>query len=205
MDNGKLFLFNYYWKIFSKTNLESDSKFSEIQKHSLLGKKLLKLSEDYSVQLDRNDNLKTIYFRNKIPLELNAENILFLKFMKFHSGFVEFNQLFKREGFDKLELDENALKDYISQKFYVCLEKSKREYKTKINDLSDFQVISNICVKERLMYFNYLIDNGLDRKIARNYINEEYMRVFRNRKVLPNLRNDLRNICVNKLFEVYSK
>jgi hypothetical protein len=123
--------------------------------------------------------------------------------MKFHSGFVEFNNMFKQ--FEKYQIDESAMKDYISQRFYICLEKSKREYKSKIGELTDFQLISNICVKERLMYFNYLVDNSIERKIARNYINEEYMRVLRNRKALPNLRNELRDVNLSKLIEVYSK
>jgi hypothetical protein len=204
MDNGKLFLFNYYWKLFNKTNSNNDDNYSYIQNHILFGRKLINLSKIYSIKVDREDNLKAIFF-NQLPLDLSSENLLFLKFMKFHSGFVEFNNLFKPNRLDKIDVDEIALKDYISQKFYVCLEKSKREYKENINDLSDFQIISNICVKERLMYFNYLVDNNIERKIARNYINEEYMRVFRNKKRLPNLKNDLKGIDIGKMVEVYTR
>src|SRR5690606_12430338 len=103
--------------------------------------------------LDKENKVSGLIYNN-IPLDYSGDNYLFLKYMKFHSGFLKFNEWYTPNKLENMEIDESVLNDYIAKNFYVCLEKSKRSIKDQVSKLTDFQLISNICVKERLTFFN---------------------------------------------------
>ena len=205
--------FNFYWKNFIK-----DPKIFE--GHNLVGKKLMKLSEDYFISKNKNLNskdnntrnfderVKQIFYKGLIPLDPSAENYLFMKFIKFHFGFLQFINWYEPNRFDKLFVDDNLIKDYLLKNFYVCLEKNKRELKEKLNTLTDFQIISNVCVKERLTLYNYFIENGISQEEAKIFINRQYMVVIKNSNRLPdfskekNLNGDVR---IQNIMEAYIK
>ena len=189
-DKEKIFIYKFYIDLFNSVNTDANKM---LDKHFILAKKLLNLSNDFTIK-SKEEKVNSIFFRN-VQLDLSAENYLFLKFMKFHSGFLKFNELYSQV--ENIEIDENILNEFISRQFFVCLEKSKRNLKDKVKDFSDFQIISNICVKERLMFFNYLTDKGTQRKMARDFINSEYMKVFRGQAKVPSL-NETKKINLNE-------
>jgi hypothetical protein len=86
--------------------------------------------------------------------------------------------------------------------FMVCLEKNRRELKDKIANYSDFQLISNICVKERLTLFNFLVECEISNKDAKEFINRQYMNILRNKIYTPVLKIDKK---VEDYFNIYSK
>ena len=53
------------------------------------------------------------------------------------------------------------------------------------------------------MFFNYLTDKGTQRKMARDFINSEYMKVFRGQAKVPSL-NETKKINLNEILQVYS-
>ena len=190
--------FNFYWKNFIK-----DPKIFE--NHNLIGKKLMRISEDYYIASNKNERsqnsnqfsqkffeekVKNIFYKNLIPLDPSADNYLFMRFLKFHLGFVQFIQWYEPNGFNRLLIDDILIKDFLLKKFYVCLEKNKRELREKLNTLTDFQLISNVCVKERLTLYNYFIENEVHPTDAKKFINSQYMLVLRNSKRSPDFSNE---------------
>jgi len=206
--------FNFYWKNFIK-----DPKIFE--NHNLIGKKLMKLSEDYfisknknlnnstdKIEINNDERVKQIFYRGLIPLDPSAENYLFMKFLKFHFGFIKFINWYEPNRFDKLLIDENLIKDYLLKNFYVCLEKNKRELKEKLNTLTDFQIISNVCVKERLSLYNYFTENGISQEEAKNYINRQYMVVIKNSNRPPDFSREKNlngTVKIENIMEGYMK
>lgn len=202
--------FNFYWKNFIK-----DPKIFE--SHNIIGKKLLKLSDDYFIAKNKNEKIqpnnfdekiKQIFYRNMIPLDPSADNYLFLKFMKFHLSFLQFINWYQPNNFDKLIIDDILIKDYVMKNFYVCLEKSKRELRDKLNKLTDFQIVSNVCIKERLTLYNYFIDNEVSSNEAKNFINKQYMIVIRNSNKAPDFSKEKHlndEIRIENLMQAYVK
>jgi hypothetical protein len=201
-DNDKILALKFYTNLFQDFNTDSNIN-TMFEKHTILFKKLLNISNEYTLKT-KEEKVNSIYYKN-IPLDTSADNLLFMKYIKFHSGFLKFNEWYRPNNFDKIEIDEQILNDYIAKQFYVCLEKNKRHLKDKVKELSDFQLISNICVKERLTFFNFLMDKGTQRKLARNFINMEYIRLFRDSNYLPNLSREIKNIELSNILQVYSK
>lgn len=208
-------LFNFYWR-----NFVSDPKI--LENHPLIGKRLLKFSEEYFIVKNHNKNttennsfdskdstksvpINKILYKNLIPLDLSSENYLFTKFLKFHLGFVKFSQWYKPNDFNKLEVNETIMKDYLTKTLLVCLDKSKKNLKEKLNTISDFQLISNTCIKERLTLYNFMIEFEIDPSYAREFINVIYMKSYRNKSYVPDLSNETKNIDVDSLLKIYVK
>jgi hypothetical protein len=206
-------LFNFYWK-----NFVTDPKI--LENHPLLGKKLMKLSEEFFVVANKNKNLEIennlgsvdknfpvnkILYKNLIPLDLSSENYLFTKFLKFHFGFVKFSQWYKPNDFSKLEVNDTIMKDYLSKNLLVCLDRSKKELKEKINTLSDFKLISNTCIKERLSLYNFMIEFDIEPSAAKEFINIMFMKAYRNKAYNPDLSSETKNINLESLLKIYSK
>ena len=181
----------------------------------------MKLSEDYfisknknlnnstdKIEINNDERVKQIFYRGLIPLDPSAENYLFMKFLKFHFGFIKFINWYEPNRFDKLLIDENLIKDYLLKNFYVCLEKNKRELKEKLNTLTDFQIISNVCVKERLSLYNYFTENGISQEEAKNYINRQYMVVIKNSNRPPDFSREKNlngTVKIENIMEGYMK
>jgi hypothetical protein len=214
---NKELIFDFYWKLFQKKNPDG----SGFENHPLVGKKLLSLSEEFYIMKDKistspssskltesDFNVKSIFYKKFIPIDLSPNNLLFLKFMKFHLGFLKFNDWYSANNFKDLEIDLNLMREYLTKGFFVCLEKNKRTLKTEINTMTDFQIISNICIKERLTLFNFMVSNTeLNSTDIKNFINRQYMQVFRNRNYLPVLNEvvNIKNVTIDDYIEVYKK
>ena len=227
----KTLLYDYYLNIILSSNIDKN-KF--IKMHPLVISNILKLSNDYILaerknrkgliedNTIRNSELKfdidTILYKNFLPLDVSAKNYLYLKLLKFHFGMRQFLEIYSTYQFDKLHIDDSLMNDYLNKKFIVCLDNSKKELRNKVNELSDFQIISNICVKERLTLYNFL--NGemnLKKTEIKNYINNQYIKVLRNRKDYTieadikhvknkiEFSNELKNITIDDIITPYSK
>src|SRR5689334_19223422 len=105
-DKDKIFIYKFYLDLFNDTNYDSDVN-KMLDKHFILAKKLLNLTNDYTIK-SKEEKVDSIFFRNT-QLDLSADNYLFLKFMKFHSGFLKFNEWYKLNNFENIEIDENIL------------------------------------------------------------------------------------------------
>jgi hypothetical protein len=199
------FLFKFYWK-----NLISDPKI--FQSHPLLGKRLMKLSESYFLTqskkistIDNNEDfIDNILFKANIPLDISPDNYLFLRFIKFHLGFVRFRQWYNSNNFSKLEVNETIMNDYLTKSLILCFEKNKSKIKDKLARMSDFQLISNICRRERLTLFNFLKEFETEAK-AKDYVNSLYLKSFRGRVYNLDFSKDNMNTKVEDLFGFYSK
>jgi hypothetical protein len=74
----------------------------------------MKLSEDYFIVSDKTEDgdklidpaVKNILYKNLIPLDLSAENYLFIKFMKVHIGLAKFSKWYGPNNFSELEINE---------------------------------------------------------------------------------------------------
>jgi hypothetical protein len=212
-------LFNFYWK-----NFVSDPKI--LENHPLIGKRLLKYSDEYFIVSNKNKNqninsdknsqlnstenpqnlpINKILYKNLIPLDLSSDNYLFTKFLKFHLGFVKFSQWYQPNDFNKLEVNETIMKDYLTKSLLVCLDKTKKDLKEKLNTVSDFKLISNTCIKERLTLYNFMIEFDIDPSSAKEFINVIYMKAYRNKSYVPDLSSETKNINVDSLLKIYSK
>lgn len=214
LNNSKqVLIFDLYWRLFTKNklnNIKQENDYKQVFKnHVLLFNKLKKLSEEFVliVSDDYSDKSindvekidKILYF-GLIPLDLQTKNILFLKYLKFHSYFNKFNLLYGYNQFEDFLIDENVLRDYLTKNLLNCLHINKKTI--KIKNYSDFQLISLNCVKERLMLFNFLTENKISMKLAKSYINSLYMTVFNEKQYNPDLSKDLINKETNKKYKV---
>jgi hypothetical protein len=125
--------------------------------------------------------------------------------MKFHLGFVKFSQWYGPNNFNKLEVNESIMKDYLTKGLLMCLDQNKKDLKDKLNTMNDFQIVSKICVKERLSLYNFLLESEINSKDAKNYINKFYMKTFRNKIYVPDFNKEIKNVEVDSLMYVYNK
>jgi hypothetical protein len=197
-DRDRKFIYKFYTDLFTTTNPESDLN-KMIDKHFLLVKRLMSMTKNYMIK-SQSDKVTSIYFQN-IPLDLSSNNYLFMKFMKFHSGFLQFNESYGPGNFEKVEIDNNMLNDFIARQFYVCLNKSKTLFEGK--NVSDYEMIKNTCVRERLTFFNFLSENGTSRRTARDFINSEYMKILKGYPRIPGLYEGTGKLKLNEIVEVY--
>jgi hypothetical protein len=200
-DNDKKFIYHFYTDLFQNINPESNLE-TMLNKHFIIAKRLISLSNTYTIKT-KNEKVTSLFYK-EIPLDLSADNYLFLKFMKFHSGFIKFNEWYGPNSFEEIDIDNSVLNDYIARQFYACLEKNKVTMKDKALQLQNFELISSVCVKERLTFFNYLIDTGVERRLAREFINSEYMKILKKVSKVPSFVNETKKINLNNLIEAYN-
>ncbi len=191
-------LFNFYWK-----NLITDPKIFE--NHPLLGKRLMNLSDTYFFNQKKNQNhIDKILYKSLIPLDSSPENFLFLKFMKFHLGFLRFNQWYQPNDFNKLEVNELVMKDYLTKSLVVCLESNKRKIKEKLHLMTDFQIISNVCRRERITLYNFLQDFDSSAN-SKDFINSLYLKTYRGKVYKLNFSKETKQAVLDEILGVYSK
>jgi hypothetical protein len=184
----QILMFDFYWRLFSKNKLNRTDEYKQVFKnHILLFNKLKKLSEEFVIISKDEEKIDKILYQGLIPLDLSPKNLLFLKFLKFHTGFSKFNLLYGYNQFEDFLIDENLLREYLTKNLVYCLKENKN--KNNLKELNDFQLISNICVKERLMLFNFLTDNKISFKDAKTYINNMYLTIYKDRKADLKLSN----------------
>jgi len=93
---------------------------------------------------------------------------------------MQFFDLYSKYNFEKLHVDDILMNDYLNKKFMVCLNGKKNELRNKANEYSDFELISQVCVKERLTLYNFLNEEMSLKKVdVKQYINNQYINVFR--------------------------
>lgn len=231
----KIILYDYYIKLFKNKQIDTNKL---IQMHPSIPKIMLKFSNDFVFLKESNTNLLKknlitnknpkidnenemeldldgILYKGIYPLDISSNNYLYLKMLKFHYGLMQFIDLYGKYHFEKITTDEILMNDYLNKKFVACLQKTKDEIGVKANELNDFQLISNICVRERLTLFNFLLNDAkLKRNDVKKYINNQYMKIFRQKslrieytKIIHDLdfEKDLKKINIEELIKPYSK
>lgn len=220
----KIILYDYYIKLFKNRSQDSTRL---IQMHPLITKSMLKFSNDFVFLKDSNSKNQAIkntemdldfdgiLYKGLYPMDISSKNFLYLKMLKFHFGLMQFFDLYEKYHFDKVAIDEVLMNDYLNKKFINCLQSSKETLGVKVNEFSDFKLISNICVRERLTLFNFLLyEMKLKRGDVKKYINNQYLKVFRERtlkveyKKIKNdldFEKDLKEKNINDLISPYNK
>jgi hypothetical protein len=176
---------------------------------------LFKINNNKNNNNDFELDFDGILYKGLYPLDISSNNFLYLKMLKFHYGLMQFIDLYGKYHFEKISTDEVLMNDYLNKKFIACLQKTKDEIGVKANELTDFQLISNICIRERLTLFNFLLnDVKLKRNDIKKYINNQYMKIFRQKslrieykKIMHDLDfdKDLKGFNIDDLIKPYSK
>lgn len=228
---SRTLLYDFYMNYFISKN---EDKKKLIQMHPLVVEKILKLSNDFIFakqnknsiisfeenkvkNSEMNIDFDTILYKGLFPLDISGKNYLYLKILKFHFGMMQFIDLYTKYRFDKLLVDDVLMNDYLNKKFLVCLDRSKNELKNKVDEFTDFQLISNVCVKERLTLYNFLSEGmNLNKNEIKRYINNQYINAFRgnsprttqgfaNHLNNPDFNSELKNKYVEDIINPYSK
>jgi len=196
--NTKGNLISFYINIFIKYTGVYDFKDLEF-----LHKSMLTFNEYYKVKENSEGKLFITY--NSLEIDNNEINFIYARFMKFHVGFLQFMDWFNKYNFKDLELHESVVNDYAFKQFYVCLENSRRQLgNVRITELSDLQLISKVCIKERLTLYNYLRRNSKNSKDEiKTYINGEYLRIIKEKKDKSQLTRDLKVLKLDNYIEFY--
>lgn len=192
---SKTLLYDFYMNYFTQSKNEDKKKL--IQMHPLITKNIFRLSNDFILATNRSKtasskneqaiknselsiDFDTILYKGLFPLDISAKNFLYLKLLKFHFGIMQFFDLYAKYNFEKLHVDEILMNDYLNKKFIVCLNAKKSELRNKADEYTDFQLISQVCVKERLTLYNFLNEEmNLKKDDVKRYINNQYINVFR--------------------------
>ena len=179
------------------TNLDKLNNFNILflSKHLLFHKHLLNSSVYFTIQRNTNTDTDTIknntknnsiLLFNKIPIVTNQENYLFKYFLKLHYGVLEFQEnmsYINNSNSSHTNLD-NQIRNKITNNFIDCLNLNKKNI--NINKEKEIS-IKNVCVKERLTLYNYLVNfnnNGSssrsnhDLANIKEYINMQYTKVL---------------------------
>lgn len=201
---SKTLLYDFYMNYFTDKNEEKNTL---IQMHPLIIKNIFRLSNDFILATNRDKDLSknnqeiqnselsinfdSILYKGLFPLDISAKNFLYLKLLKFHFGLMQFFDLYSKYQFEKLHVDDILMNDYLNKKFMVCLNNKKNELRNKADEYSDFELISQICVKERLTLYNFLTEEMVLKKAdVKRYINNQYINIFRNKKDWMNIKKD---------------
>ena len=196
-NSNKGSLVSYYINIFIKSSGVYDFKDFEF-----LHRSLLTYSHHYNI-IENKEKISITYDTMKI--DFSEQNFLYTRFMKFHLGFLQFIDWFNKYKLNDMDLDDGIINDYSFKQFYVCLENSRRQLgNIRITELTDLQLISKVCVRERLTLYNYLTRNtNIEKKDIKNYLNNEYIRIIKEKKDLSQLRRDLNVLKMNNFIEFY--
>lgn len=210
----RIILYDYYLKIFLSKGFESTNL---LDNHPLVSKFMLKFSNDYSFlkenkkkslislnnkfkNLDNIDDIDAIVYKDNIPLDISLNNFLYLKILKFHTGLMQFFDIYEKYKFNEIKIDNILMNDFLYKKFMDCLDNKKALIANDIKNYTDHQIISTLCVKERLTLYNFLINEmKMKRGDVRNYINNLYKKNFRRNFV------DKNNEEINELIKPYGK
>ena len=160
------------------------------------------LSRYYFVKRSEK-NIPLVIYKSSF-LQISNNNFLFLKFLKFHLGYLSYLEAYEKNDLAKLEVNSIMIESFIMKSFYNCLNNYKDKNTSKIDELNDFELISNVCIKERLTAFNYLSSFDRNKKEVRDFLNMEYMNVFRGKSRLPKFDKKYTNVKFHDMFEIYS-
>jgi hypothetical protein len=171
-------IYDYYMALI-KTNYPSITE-NQIDTIPLFKQHLLKLSEYYSIRTKPFEpfTIHQIDIFRKYKVKSQYDNYLFKHFMKNHFFIIEF--LNKFDYITTRSITEIDIKDKILSNFYNCLHMHSIDKieNSRLKVLNDYQIISTVCVKERLTYYNFLIDKGLEPSSIKKYINSKYIEII---------------------------
>lgn len=188
--------YEFYIDSFNKKSSTND-------KNDLITEHLLKLSKYFTIQT-KDNSIESIIYKGKYKIDPHYDNYLFKFFMKNHFYLSEY--LNKYENIESINITKGEIKDFILTKFYTCLQKNSINKKENehLKNKSDYDIISSICVKERLTYYNYLLDNDIKSKEQiKKYLNKKYIEIILNSSRDPIIDN--RKVNLTDVFEAYSK
>jgi hypothetical protein len=199
-NNISLFDLNLIEDLYTKKLNKSNIDFSNMDFFKAY---LELLSLKYLIKRSERSNLPQIFY-NGSKLQISNNNFLFLKFMKFHLGYLNYIEAFEKNDLKNIPVNNEMLESYIMKSFYNCLKENKQKYGSKINELNDFELVSNICAKERLTAYNFLMSmNDKSSQQVKSYLNSEYISVLRGTNNQPKFDKVYNSVKLNDFFEVY--
>ncbi len=199
-NNISLFDLNLIEDLYTKKLNKSNIDFSNMDFFKAY---LELLSLKYLIKRSERSNLPQIFY-NGSKLQISNNNFLFLKFMKFHLGYLNYIEAFEKNDLKNIPVNNEMLESYIMKSFYNCLKENKQKYGSKINELNDFELVSNICAKERLTAYNFLMSiNDKPSHQVKSYLNSEYISVLRGTNNQPKFDQVYSSVKLNDFFEVY--
>lgn len=154
-------------------------------------------------KVDPINNTPLIFYDGR-RLHCSSNNYLFLKFAKFHIGYANFlSGLKNNKELENLPVTSEMMENYIMKKFYFCLnEQKKKTNPEELKKLSDFQLITNLCIKERLTVYNFLNNERKRRpKEIKSFINQQYLKILRDSPQKGEIENP--KVNVKDVFEFY--
>ena len=192
-------LYTYYERLF-----KDKDQLDVLYKNDLIKNHILKVGEVFSVKTKEFQpmHLEEILYDRK-SISFDKENFLLKAFLKNHFSIME---LLNNENKDYLESNISTLeiKDYIVNSFYDCLHNNSIDKNPKNKRfISHRQLIENVCVEERIMYFNFINDHNLMKKSdIKKYINKRYVEIILKSDEFPIVNYD--KISLDELLAFYS-
>jgi hypothetical protein len=201
-------LYEYYKNLFKLSNINYIEIF---EKDLLLQKHLLQLGKFYSIKKSNENNkvFDSILFSSSstnktYKLDSSSDNYLFKYFIKTHLYLLEYiNNI---ETLSNISISEIEIKDYISNQFFSCLKNYSIDKKENflLKNKTDYELVSSLCIKERLTFYNYLSQNSnLTGKQIKSFLNKKYMEYILMTQRNPNLSEGSNKI--DDFIEVYFK
>ena len=176
-----------------------------LEKDVLFTKKLLNLSQYYTLYLKESDkSIDKIQINGKYFIDPHYDNYLFKHYMKNHFYIMEYIKGFST--ISNLKITDFEIKDYILSKFYSCLNSYSVDLKENhhIKKMTDYEIISTLCVKERLTYYSFLSSNKLmEKQNIKNYLNKKYIELVLKSPRQPIIEVESKGI--DQIIKVYSK
>ena len=178
-------IYDFYMDILIKkypelTNINSSTSLNLFKNH------LLKLSQYYHINNKSNVNtIDEIYIFRTLKVKPNTNNYFFNYFIKNHFFIMEYIDKFNL-NIEK-DITDLDIKDYIYSNLLNCLKDNSITKVPSNKNKSDYMIIKDTCVKERLTYYNYLVANEIHPNHAKKYINKKYIEVIFNSNRLPEI------------------
>jgi hypothetical protein len=186
-------LYKYYESLFKNQNKEN-----LFTKNLLLNQQITKLSELYSLTTKAYEPLiiENIITMRKYKVVPNIKNYLFELFIKNH---FYISELLNNEESDfkvNNEISQVEIKDFILNSFYSCLNENSIKKIPENKVKSNRELIENTCVKERLTFYNYLLENtNMSKLEIKKYINKKYIEKLLWSNEVPDNNYEKKNIC----------
>jgi hypothetical protein len=96
------------------------------------------------------------------------------------------------------------MESYIMKNFFNCLKDNKKIGEENLKRLSDFELISNICINERLTAYNFLtLTQNKSKKEVKTFLNSQYMAVLKGVNTPPKFDNSFLKVKFEDVFEIY--
>lgn len=206
-------LLTFYEELFKQNDLqETFNNNLKLKSH------IIELSELFALKTKSNNNdnvsntnnastcntqIDEILAMRKYKILINEENYLLKYFLKNHFSINEILTTPNLENKLETEITDIEIKDFILNDFYTCLRENNLNDNPRLSKFSANELIGTVCVKERLTYYNYLVEKTtISKSDIKKYINKKYFEVILKRGDLPNVEYDKKPL--GELFSVYT-